>query len=254
MIAAFTAGREGVTVKTFAVAATLTVLGVSPSAAQIPTKFVNLQVLPADTSQAALVMTMREFATGLGVRCNYCHVGENPATLANFDFAADSKAAKQTARGMMRMVREINSRLLPAARPSPTMAVTCVTCHRGLADPRTLLEVLTATVQREGVPAAIAQYRTLREQFYGSGSYDFSAMTLNGLAERVGRENGNLDGAIEIQKFNIEVNPNLWTSYSLLANLYQQHGDRSAARASIEAALKLDPNNDFLKSRLGELK
>ena len=101
---------------------------------------------------------------------------------------------------------------------------------------------------------AIAQYRSLREQFYGRGSYEFSAVTLNGLAERVARENGNLDGAIELQRFNVEVNANLWTSYSLLANLYQQNGDKVAARASIETALRLDPDNDFLKARLAELK
>jgi len=63
-----------------------------------------------------------------------------------------------------------------------------------------------------------------------------------------------VDGAIVIQNFNVEVNPNLWTSYSLLANLYQQQGDKASARTSIERALQLDPNNDFLKKRLDELR
>ena len=232
----------------------LVTLSALPASAQIPAKFTNLQVLPADTTQAALIATMREFATALGVRCNYCHVGDNPATLENFDFAADAKAAKQTARGMMRMVREINVRLLPAARPAPTVTVACLTCHRGLAVPRTLLDVLTATVEHDGVDAAIAQYRTLRAQGYGKGTYDFSDVTLNGLAERLARVKGNIDGAIAVQNFNVEVNPNLWTSYSLLANLYQQKGDKASARGSIERALQLDPNNDFLKKRLDELK
>jgi len=228
--------------------------GAGSASAQIPAKFTNLQVLASDTSQANLVAAMREYATALGVRCNYCHVGENAATLENFDFAADTKPTKQTARGMMRMVREINTRLLPEARPAPTASVTCLTCHRGLAVPRTLLEVLMTTVDRDGVDVAITQYRTLREQFYGKGTYDFSDITLNSLAERLARQKGNVDGAIVVQKFNVEVNPNLWTSYSLLANLFQQKGDKASARASIERALQLDPNNDFLKKRLEELK
>jgi tetratricopeptide (TPR) repeat protein len=232
----------------------LVALGGTRASAQIPTTFRNLQVLPADTTQAALIATMREFATALGVRCNYCHVGDNPATLEHFDFAADTKATKQTARGMMRMVREINSHLLPAARPAPTATVACLTCHRGLAVPRTLLEVLRATIEHDGVNAAMAQYRTLREQGYGKGTYDFSDVTLNGLAEWLARQKGNVDGAIVIQNFNVEVNPNLWTSYSLLANLYQQQGDKASARTSIERALQLDPNNDFLKKRLDELR
>lgn len=230
-------------------------MAVSSSAmGQIPSTFTNLQVLPSDTTRPTLIATMREFATALGVRCNYCHVGENAATLEHFEFAADEKATKQIARGMMRMVREINTRLLPAARPAPTVTVTCLTCHRGLAQPRPILDVLTATVEHDGVSAAIEQYRTLRSQFYGKGTYDFSDVTLNGLAERLARQPGKIEDAIVVQKFNVEVNPNLWTSYSLLANLYQQTSDKLAARASLEQALKLDPNNDFLKARLAELK
>lgn len=234
----------------------LAVAGISsaaPVAAQIPARFTNLQVLPQDTTQANLVGMMREFAGALGVRCNYCHVGENPVTFENYDFAADTKPAKVTARGMMRMVAEINARLLPAARPASTARVACMTCHRGLAVPRTLLEVLSATLARDGVDAALKEYSTLREQSYGRGTYDFGAPTLNALAEQLARQR-NIDGAIVVQKFNIDVNPNLWTSYSLLAILYQQQGNKPAARAAIERALQLDPNNAFLKQRLEELK
>ena len=43
---------------------------------------------------------MRNFASGLGVRCDHCHVGGNPDTLEGFDFASDAKEAKQVARAI----------------------------------------------------------------------------------------------------------------------------------------------------------
>ncbi|HVR69290.1 MAG TPA: hypothetical protein VMT87_00480, partial [Vicinamibacteria bacterium] len=70
--------------------------------AQIPDKFTNLQLLPKDATRAQVVETMRGFASALGVRCNHCHVGADPATLEGFDFAADTKQAKRVTRAMMR--------------------------------------------------------------------------------------------------------------------------------------------------------
>jgi hypothetical protein len=49
---------------------------------QIPDKFTNLKILPSGVPRAELVRVMREFASALGVRCNHCHVGENPATIS----------------------------------------------------------------------------------------------------------------------------------------------------------------------------
>jgi tetratricopeptide (TPR) repeat protein len=237
-----------------AFAAIVLLVGSWPASAQIPTRFINLQVLPQDISQADLIARMREYATALGVRCNHCHVGENAATLEGFDFAADARDTKRVARGMMRMTRELNDRLLPQIGRPVTVKVSCVTCHRGLAVPRTLLDVLTATAERDGVDAALKQYRALREESYGKGTYDFSAGTLNMLAEDRARQRHDVDGAIAVMRANVEVNPNLWTSYSLLAQLYEQKGDKTAARNSIEKALQLDPGNAFLKKRLDDLK
>ena len=105
--------------------------------AQIPSTFTNLQVMPKDVSRAALVAGMRDFSIGLGVRCNYCHVGENAETLEKFDFAADAKPTKAIARVMIRMTREINDRLLADIGRPRTVSVTCLTCHRGLQVPTT---------------------------------------------------------------------------------------------------------------------
>ena len=52
------------------------------------------------------------------------------------------------------------------ARPGKTAreaaAVTCATCHRGVAIPRPLAEILLVTGVREGADAAVKQYRELR--------------------------------------------------------------------------------------------
>ena len=101
----------------------------------------NLQVLPKDTPPRAVVATMRSFAQGLGVRCQYCHVfkGTNPDDLAAFDFASDEKENKKTARVMLRMVMSVNEQLKDVGEPAPAgeLKVTCYTCHRGEEHPLT---------------------------------------------------------------------------------------------------------------------
>ena len=74
-------------------------LTANPVAAQIPEEFTNLQLLPKDIEQRKLVRTMRDWAGGLGVRCNHCHVG--PENLQGMDFASDEKRTKRAARKML---------------------------------------------------------------------------------------------------------------------------------------------------------
>jgi hypothetical protein len=103
---------------------------------------VNLRVLPAGIDARTLISTMRGFTRGLGVRCQHCHVykGDNPDDLATFDFASDEKAAKQTARRMLAMLRAINDehpKDVGEPRPAGESKVTCYTCHRGETMPLT---------------------------------------------------------------------------------------------------------------------
>jgi tetratricopeptide (TPR) repeat protein len=235
---------------TLAAAATLAIAPAAP--AQVPDKFTNLQVFPRDIPRAELVQAMRSFAGALGVRCNHCHVGANPANLDGYDFAADTKETKKVARVMMKMTREINTRLLPQTGRSPLMEVRCVTCHRGLKRPEALLDVLKAAAQKDGVEAALQQYRELREKHYGRGGYDFGAPTLNQLAESLAESNP--DGAIAVQTMNVEVNPNQPGSHALLGRLYAAKGDKAAAIAQFERAAALDPGDDFYRKRIEELK
>jgi hypothetical protein len=157
-----------------------------------PDSFTNLKVLPKDIDQRALLNTMRGFTEALGVRCPYCHVGREGLPLDSFDFVSDQKRTKRTARIMLRMVQQINNRTLMQIpdRPSPTVAVRCATCHRGIARPRLLEDDLQLALADSGLDAAVRRYRELRQRYYGSGAYDFRENVLTQLAEgetRAGR-------------------------------------------------------------------
>ena len=108
----------------------------SARTAQLPAKFTNLQVLPKDISGADLVNAMKGFTRALGVRCEHCHVGEGN-DLTKFDFVADTKAAKVTARKMLQMNARLNDAVKDIGDPSTTPKITCFTCHRGAVKPAT---------------------------------------------------------------------------------------------------------------------
>ena len=88
----------------------------SLAAAQPPGKFppdslVNTKVFPHSTPVQDVIGTMRNFTSALGVRCQFCHVGEEGQPLSQFDFPSDKKRNKLVARQMMLMLQEINRRL-----------------------------------------------------------------------------------------------------------------------------------------------
>src|SRR2546429_3073586 len=111
----------------------------APLAAQAPGHFppdslINVKVIPKSTPVMQVVGMMRNFTGALGVRCPFCHVGQEGQPLGQFDFAKDEKRTKLTARQMMRMVEEINHRLdtLPAhEKMTRPVEVPCNTWHRG---------------------------------------------------------------------------------------------------------------------------
>ena len=111
-------------------------LAASPVPAQIPDSFTNLKVFPSDVPKRQLIDTMKGFTQALGVRCQFCHVGEGD-DLATFNFASDDKEHKQIAREMIRMVKQINEGFIGKlpAESEPRQTVTCMTCHRGQATP-----------------------------------------------------------------------------------------------------------------------
>lgn len=222
--------------------------------AQVPDEFTNLKVLPKDISKRELIDIMRSFASGLGQRCTYCHPGKNPGTLEGVDFASDELKHKMIARDMMKMISEINSRLIPAAGMKSPTQVRCVTCHRGVNEPETLDRLLLSVAKDKGVDAAIGRYRELREQYYGSGSYSFKPGTLNTVAEKLAQEEGNLAGAIDVMQLNVEQNPDAAYSHLLLGQFLSENGEKEAAIASIERSLELEPDNSWAKQTLEKVR
>jgi len=86
----------------------------------------NLKVLKVTTGPE-VGQIMRTFTAGLGVQCSYCHVQGN--------FPSDENPKKEVARQMIKMTQVINSNF-----PDGKMRVTCYTCHRGEAEPKTAPE------------------------------------------------------------------------------------------------------------------
>lgn len=91
--------------------------------APVPT---NLKVLKV-TSGAEVGQIMRTFTAGLGVQCIYCHVQGN--------FASDENPKKETARHMISLMSKVNAEFADGK-----MHVSCYTCHRGEAQPKTAPE------------------------------------------------------------------------------------------------------------------
>jgi photosynthetic reaction center cytochrome c subunit len=85
----------------------------------------NLKILTGESGEQ-VIMTMRAFRTALGVQCTFCHV--------QGDFASDDNPKKETARMMLTMAREINSKFPDGAT---VRHVSCYTCHRGATTPAT---------------------------------------------------------------------------------------------------------------------
>lgn len=83
-------------------------------------KYKNIQLLRGIPSER-LTKIMFSFKAALGVDCTYCHIKDQ--------FEKDDKPAKQTARKMIQLVRDTNSKLGSMTR------VTCFTCHRGQTRP-----------------------------------------------------------------------------------------------------------------------
>lgn len=235
------------------IATLLIALATGSAAAQIPDEFTNLELLPDDIGRDELISIMRDFSTALGVRCKFCHVGEDPNSLEGYDFASDEPGHKRVARGMMRMTDQINSKLLPAAGLRSPMRVRCVTCHHGVKEPHGMDEILLSTFDEEGIEATVARYRELHGEYYGSGAYDFGPMLLNEVAETLAREMHDVAAALALTELNAEMNSDSAMPHLMLGQLYGASGEPDKARASLERAVELEPGNAHAKQMLERL-
>jgi hypothetical protein len=228
---------------------------VTNAAAQAPRRFppdslVNTRVIPRSTPVIQVVGTMRNITFALGVRCQFCHLGEEGMPLDRFDFASDEKRAKQVARQMMVMVQEINRRLdtIPL-RPAPGLEVTCQTCHRGVRRPVPLHDLIVEAGAAGGPDSALRAYRALRERYLGSDSYDFREQSLNTAAFRLGRAS-RFDAAFAVLELNEELFPGSSEMYVFRGNIQLMRGDTTAAAAAFGEAVRRDSGNVEARGRL----
>lgn len=220
-----------------------------PGAAEEPPK--NLQVLPKDTPRAQVGQIMQAFTAGLGVGCDHCHVVK-PGTMP--DFAADDKAEKQKAREMMKITTGLNAQLVKqiGTQGQPLTRVQCITCHRGVPQPKQLSEILAKTSGDKGFAAAAAQYKELKTKFYGAQAYDFSEAGLIATAQPLIASRP--DDAIQFLTLNLETFPKSARTYVTLAQAQVAKKDNASAIKSLEKALELDPNNGAARRQLDQLK
>jgi tetratricopeptide (TPR) repeat protein len=245
----------------------------------------NLQVLPKETPGQDVVALMQQFTRALGVQCTYCHVemtapllsAEEAAAQAaaappaaargrgrgrggpQMDYAADDKRQKQTARVMLTLTNDLNARIatlstLPGLRKpaADLVRVECATCHRGVPNPQLLPELLSQTMTGKGEAAAVALYRDLRQQYFGTEAYDFRESVLLDLG-RQSLATQKPDDALAWLQLNTEFYPNSAESYVVLAQVHARKRDQAAAIKDLQKAIKLDPDNGAAKRQLAKL-
>jgi tetratricopeptide (TPR) repeat protein len=219
-----------------------------------PEKPKNLKVLPADIGKDRLRSTMIGFTRALGNRCSDCHVGQEDQPLETYDFASDENPKKNVARGMLRMVDSINVQL-GRIRPTRSEGVqlSCVTCHRGVAIPRTLVQELTVVYDKSGADSAAATYAALRSAHEDAGAYDFREGGLITLAYRA-LARKDVAGAVTLFELNLERFPTSGTAHHVLADGYLAAADTARAVANYRRALELNPRDENAAKQLEALK
>ena len=215
-----------------------------------PDSLVNVKVLPRTMPVTQVIGQMRNFASDLGVRCVFCHVGSEEISLEQYDLPSDAKRTKLVARQMMLMVQEINRWVdsLPASALA-SVAVTCATCHRGVSRPAPLSTVLIEIATASGADSALRAYSALRTRYYGRAAYDFGEPSLNTAAFRLGRAN-KFDEAFALLRLNEELYPGSSNMSVFVGNINLMRGDTTAAETAFREAVRRDSTNGEARGRL----
>jgi tetratricopeptide (TPR) repeat protein len=192
----------------------------------------------------------------LGTRCEHCHVERKPPE-KGFDFAADDKNEKKTARVMLQMVAAINHDYIskvPKEPPDTTVIrVQCVTCHHGLTQPQPLNEVLAESLEKDGLDKTVALYHDLRGKYYGSGQYDFGETSLNQITESLLAKKKNGDALVMVElNFSANHPDSVW-SYHMLAMAHEANGQTDKAIADYRQVLEIHPDDKWAKEKIDSL-
>jgi tetratricopeptide (TPR) repeat protein len=226
----------------------------SPSAAQERAAPENLQVLPADMTRQEVTRVMRGFSFATGYRCSDCHVGEEGQPLSTYDFASDDLVLKQKARDMLRMVNAINAEHLASLpdRGEPAVAVTCMTCHGGVARPEPIEAIVERVTVEEGVDEAVARYRALREEYLGGRAYDFGERPLVEAGTALARDE-RAEDAVVVLELAREYYPESAQAMLGLGEVHEMLGNTEEAIAAYRRVLELAPGHPGAERRLAAL-
>jgi tetratricopeptide (TPR) repeat protein len=199
--------------------------------------------MSAFAQQQDLGARMQTIANSLGVTCGYCHTAERGS--------GQPEPKKDIARAMIALTRDINQKLDAAAGASATR-VDCVTCHRGVAIPKQLGDILSQTMKEKGVQAAIGQYKDLHSRYYGRASYDFGEATMINLAQPLA--NRSPDDALALLNAQLELNPTSARTLVAISYAYTRKFDDATAITYLERALAIEPENGAVQGQLEQLK
>jgi len=219
-----------------------------------PEKPSNIQVLSKDLTGVKLAPVMTGFTRALGVRCTYCHKGEEGKPLSTYDFASDENPNKDRAREMLRMLEGINEHL-KKIKPSGDQRVNmwCTTCHRGRPRPMTLVEELGEQYRKNGIKTTLDYYADLKKKYYNRGSYDFGEGSLNDFGYEI-LEKKDATAAVQVFQLNADLYPQSGNVWDSLAEAYMKSGDMKKAQDNYEKALVLDPKDDNAREMLKKIK
>jgi len=110
--------------------------------------------------------------------------------------------------------------------------------------------VLYGVYKAAGAKAAVARYKLLRHD--APDKYDFATLQLNSMGYVLMRK-GNLAGAIDIFRLNVEQFPQDANVYDSLGEAYLKQGDKPHAIENYKKSLELNPQNDNARDVLAKL-
>ncbi|MEM9673942.1 MAG: serine hydrolase [Bacteroidota bacterium] len=139
-------------------------------------------------------------------------------------------SAKPSSTTKAKRSKPASSNSTQAKRTQPVLAPTI--------SERDLEKAIYSAWVQGGASAAIAQYNQLIESF----PYDYSdtRKKLSALTKKLNKE-GNTESALAIAELNSQVNPH-WESFSELAAIHQQLGQKENAVQHYQKAISINPN------------
>jgi len=112
-------------------------------------------------------------------------------------------------------------------------------------------EVVSSTMEKEGVAQAIAKYRALKAS--KPDAYDFDNEQALNMAGYSALQKGRSAEAIELFKLNVEMFPKSGNPYDSLGEAYLAAGNKELALANYQRSLELDPKNKGAEETIARL-